>query len=352
MGRRTANGLGAAALAFVALLAGACEPAPSGLEPGGAEHPDVPGAALEELAHGRDAEQLGLKLEAIAAYARAAEIAPEWAEPHRLCVPVARSAGDLATARESLLWLLEHEPRTADHGAALVQVGLRLGDLDLARRGLEQLAELEPGRPRTHLAAARLAFEGGRLSLATREARLAVQKDPRLAEAHYILGVAADERGDDETALASWRRALEADPGHLGARDLYATGLLRAGRVEEAEQQRALHGAVTTVHAAGFKKQGAAARAAILEPLLDELPPWPYAEVELAEAWMELGRNAEALPLLRSVLERENTTATHALLFEVLTALGKHEAAARHGRLAGVLPPDASTGTSESERRP
>ena len=252
----------------------------------------MPAAALEELARGRDAARRGQRLAALAAYARAMQAAPEWAEPHRLCVPVARSAGDLATARDSLLWLL------------------------------------------------------------AREARLAVQKDPRLAEAHYILGVAADERGNDAAALASWERALAADPGHLGARDLLATGLLRAGRVEQAESQRALHGAVTSVHAAGFKKQGAAARAATLEPLLEELPPWPYAEVELAEAWMELGRNAEALPLLRGVLEQENTTATHALLYEVLEALGKHAAAQRHGRLAGVLPPGTSAGTAESERRP
>ena len=374
MGRRTSNGLGPAALAGTTLVAaiaigagalGACDPAPSDPVSRGpvadgtadATAVGVPAAAREAVARGREAELRGQRFAAIAEYGRAIEAAPDWAEPHRLRVPLARAGGDLATARDSLLWLLEHEPRTTSHGAALVQVGMRLGDLELARRGLSRLAALEPDRARTHQAAARVAFEDGRLSLAGREARLAIQKDPSLAEAHYILGVVADERGNESAALAAWERALAADPGHLGARDLFATALLRAGRAEEAAEQRELHGRITSVHAAGFKKLDAAARARILEPLIEELPPWPYGEVELARAWMELDRNKQALPLLRSVLKQENTGATHALLYEVLTALGKYQAAERHGRLAGLLPADgaaqeAAPQRADPERRP
>jgi tetratricopeptide (TPR) repeat protein len=203
--------------------------------------------AMRLLGLGRDLQAKGRLEEAIAAYRRAAALAPAAPEAHNNLGNALLEAGRPEEAAPCYRQALALRP---DFAPALINLGNALGELEqldealaICRRAV-QAAPLVPDahnnlgavlRDRQDFAAAAACFraaialapadpaayinladaltEQGQLEDAEAACRHALRLAPDLAEAHTNLGVALRRQGRLADATASYRRALELSPG-------------------------------------------------------------------------------------------------------------------------------------------
>jgi Flp pilus assembly protein TadD len=141
-------------------------------------------------------------------------------------------------------------------------------------------------------------------------------QQPPAAEPERILeqALALHQSGDTEGAIRAYREYLEQRPDSIQARSNLGTVLVRAGRYDEAivEYNRALAGGaknpliVMNLALAYFKSDRIAEAAARLEEAMRMLDqPNRQVTLLLADCYLRLGRNADALALL-TPLEKDN----------------------------------------------
>ncbi|MBD3237241.1 MAG: tetratricopeptide repeat protein [Candidatus Eisenbacteria bacterium] len=149
---------------------------------------------------GQALEGLGRNEEALAAYARAARIDPESADPFWCAARLHMEMGDSTAALQSLEAALEADPRHPATLSNLAELAYRRGD---TQRGDELLDR---------------ALDGN-------------QFDPR---ANFIRGWRLQQSGDLAAARDAYRRALRARPEYPGLHYNLATVLLGMRRPDEA----------------------------------------------------------------------------------------------------------------------
>lgn len=157
---------------------------------------------------------------------------------------------------------------------------LLLGDLPRARRDLEAASVYSDAPPSVRLSLAEVFMRQGDLRRANMEVDVALTVDPRNVEAMVAKGVIAERAGRPDRAEQWYRKAVTIDPKHSKALNNLAYLLA----VTRRRPQEALPFAERAFRAAPGES-------AIMDTL-----GWIY---------HLLGRDADALPLLRKALERE-----------------------------------------------
>ena len=152
----------------------------------------------------------------------------------------------------------------------------------------------------------------------------ALELNPRHLESLRDLGTTLQQQGRLEEALPYFERALALDPDPKAAENRYGSALLRSGRAAEAvpHLQRAIElsveekAPVPRFHvdlglglAAVKRDQEAAVEFERAQRLAGD--HYPIATSLLADTLMRLGRDDEALPHLRSIVESEPSDAIH-----------------------------------------
>lgn len=169
---------------------------------------------------GKAYEQQGLPREALAAYRRAADLAPEDLDVRRHLARLRRQAGDLAGAAAELQAVRARRPYDLAAVFGLVEIHLA------NRRPDAALAELAPLLPTLEehpaLTRARIRqlsglahLQAGRPADALADLRAAVSLHPFEAQLHLELSFAYEAAGRLDAALEALDRLLALDPQHL-----------------------------------------------------------------------------------------------------------------------------------------
>ncbi|MBU1699611.1 MAG: tetratricopeptide repeat protein [Candidatus Eisenbacteria bacterium] len=190
--------------------------------------------------------------EALEEYRRAAQLAPEEAEPRFRMGLVSLELGE---DEEALGYFHDALERDTRMGGALVNLGLlyeRMGDTDRAVEMLRRVLELEPENVEGHLNLGTLYAEKGYGQEAAAEFHRAAELDDKCIEAHFNLGLLLEE-SEPDAALDRLRKVLAMDPTHQDAtlqigrlcykRGLYTAALkaLHRGLDREPKDTRALY---------------------------------------------------------------------------------------------------------------
>lgn len=167
---------------------------------------------------------------ALAFFARARELAPDWAEAQHdfgvaamalgFDVDAARAFGTAAGLRP------EFAPSIANRVALLTRLGLPEHALDEATAALER--HPDDARLWTGVSAALLTLD---LAEAEQAAIRAVRLDPAQPAAWLCLGAAAARRADDDAAIAAYRHGLDLDSAHAELHTALGLALLRVGEL-------------------------------------------------------------------------------------------------------------------------
>jgi tetratricopeptide (TPR) repeat protein len=238
----------------------------------------------------------GLEVLAIAAFERAVELNPRFAQAHYNLGTLYLSRGDVTAARGAFERALEVQP---DYPEVHNNLGLLLaskGDLAEAIAQFEAALRSRPDDPDALNNLGRAHLQAGRRSEALRLLERALEVRPGFPEAQNNLGVLFGNEGDLERAGACFRKALEARPVYAEAASNLAVVYLGQGRGEEA--------------------------IALLERSLKQEPAVEATYLTLSRMYIEAGKPREAERVLGRLLARSprNPTALR-LLAEVKGAV-------------------------------
>ncbi len=198
---------------------------------------------------------------------------------------LAAQEGRLPEAEAHYRAVVDAEPENAVYRRALASVLHRQGELAAAEGEYAKAVEVDPADAVARLRLADILLERGRGEAeALAQLKEAAALAPDLLEARLALGKVLIRRGDLEDASPHLRAALELSPDALDSHLRLARVLLDLGKTEEATQ---------TLEAA---------RGTFLDSR-DQ----PEILLALGRAYGELGREEEALSLLRQVAAEEET---------------------------------------------
>ncbi len=183
------------------------------------------GAALQAVGRAEDA---------VAAFRRARELAPDFAQAHFSLGAALHALGRLDEAVGSYQRALELRP---DHAQAQVNLGGALeaqGHLEAAAAAYRAALELEPGLARAHYNLGGVLEDLGRHGEAAAAYRRAIELGLDIAEAHFNLAGVLRVLGNMPESEASYRRTLELQPAMAQAWSNLGFVLQELGRFEEA----------------------------------------------------------------------------------------------------------------------
>ncbi len=172
--------------------------------------------------------------EAKAAYLRAADVRPGFAQPYVNLGFLQHRAGHLDAAAASFRKAIEMEPL---HVEALSNLGSVLeaqGLLGEAVAICEQARNLRPEAARLQYNFGRVALRSGRIADAVEAFRRAVQGQPDFTAAHNNLGNALRMAGDLDDAVEAFGRAIELEPDHAETHNNLGALLREMGQPEAA----------------------------------------------------------------------------------------------------------------------
>ncbi|MBS1240727.1 MAG: hypothetical protein H6R40_154 [Gemmatimonadetes bacterium] len=185
---------------------------------------DGKGPFFKAMEEGAEAVRQGRDQEAIAAFERARNLFPEYAEagsPWTALAMLYRQQGNLALAADALG--MQARLAETDYDANIAEADLReqLGDQGAAAAALERAAWIDPREIGLHQRLAGLAAALKQWPVAIRERRAVLALDPpNGAEARYQLALALYQSGDAAAARREVLRALEQAPAFEQAQDL------------------------------------------------------------------------------------------------------------------------------------
>jgi serine/threonine-protein kinase len=150
----------------------------------------------------------------------------------------------------------------------------RLGEI---HQLTERAVALAPDHPMPWVAKAKLLLLEGKPKDADEAARNAIDRDPDFDRGYTVRGEALIRLGQRDKGLEEIKRGTEVGEGQLRARLVYGNQLRQASRYEEAALE--------------FRR------------VLDLDPDHPSALHNLGEVYLQIGRDEDALPLLRKAFE-------------------------------------------------
>jgi len=217
--------------------------------------------------------------------------------------------GKFSRARERLLQAQRLRPQDPRLRFLLGKALIGEGDHAGAIAQLEALVKQDPGKPEVHLLLLSAYRSKGDIQATTRQARQAARKFPGHLESQLEAGMDLQTVGEFELAEQALRRAVDLSEGKPAdrrkARFNLATVLVKLGRDDQAVP--------------------------LLKDVVDADPGEVEARVELGDSYLRTGDYDRAVRVLQEAVARdaENKRA-HLLLGKALTRLGRHEEAGRH----------------------
>ncbi len=260
----------------------------------------------------RDARKLD---DAVAAYRRAVELEPAYADAHNNLGNALRERGDAASALTSCARAIELKPGHAEAYNNLANALKDVGQLDAAIVAYGKAIAAKPAFAEAHLNLGIALQAKGHGDAALACLRESVALAPHLAAAHDKLAGILMQRGDIHGAIEAYRRVAELTPDSAQAYNTLGNALNGAARVPEAVP--------------------CYERAIALEP--------EYADAyhNLANALRRLGAPERALAYARRAIElRGDMPSFHNNLGTILADLGQPDAALACYRDALALNPD------------
>lgn len=175
-------------------------------------------AAILVFNAGVGALQAGELTQAAEQFRQAAEIDPEFPDPHRALAAISVERQDWSTAVESTERLLELEPNDPEAIRTLYFATLMLGDTEKLTPAARALAAADPAMVEGEMSShARQLFENNQFELARSLLAVIVEGRPDLAEAHYLLGLCCNSLGDAACARSEFETFLGLAPDHPDA---------------------------------------------------------------------------------------------------------------------------------------
>lgn len=210
----------------------------------------------------------------------------------------------------------------------LVDVHLALGEVEEAAKAHQSLAQAVPGSVAARLTGARVALAKGDYLNGTAELQRLVSAAPQMLRARMQLAVAHYSQGSYRQAERHLEQILQIAPDHIEARKLLARVKLEIDQPEAA--LRMLSPALDadfydpqaywllggTQLRSGESVQGVEA----LEKTVRENPRDAAASRELALLYLIMGRNTQALALLRATPAEPGSASREALLLTAVRA--------------------------------
>ncbi len=308
-----------------------------------------PGFADCHLQMSRIAATVGDLKTALAAAAKAVELAPG-NEPARVQLAgLLRSRGDLDAAIVQYRQALQSQPDSLE---ARIRLGRALAEKGRFDEAVTTLGPAVASRPESAEAAMQLGFalaRQGKLADAILSYRRALALDPDSSETHAYLGSALGSQGKLDEAMTHFEVALRARPEDAELHDWVGVALREKGRMEEAlghfrEAVRLAPGLAIAHYNLGraLKQQGKLdeavqhyRRAIAINPRL------AAAHNSLGSILGSQGRLSEAVGHFREALRVEPDAAeAHNNLALALRATGERDEALRHFQAALRLRPD------------
>lgn len=273
-----------------------------------------------------------------AAFRKALELNPDIGPAYVGLGQIAEQAGDLDAALSHYRSAVLIDETDASAHAAIARVAARVGLTDAAAEA-ETLAKRHQGRTgrladpllerlmdesvavEAYLSRSEAHRRAGQFDAALRELNLALQLAPNHPFVHAAAARLFGQQGDLETATVAARRALELKPDIPGGHRLLAMALGYRDQWEEAAPHIAAALAEDPQDAEMHHLEGV--RLAMLERYADAIPHLETAarlkmddsdiQQALAQAYSDVGRSADAVRVLRPLLELRGTPPSVAL---------------------------------------
>ncbi|MFC5578492.1 sulfotransferase [Lysobacter niabensis] len=149
----------------------------------------------------------------------------------------ALNAGDWKQAQHLAMYLLREMPQHAGVSFVAGVAAMQLQQMPLAAACLQRAVQLNPARADYAAQFARSLAQSSRTREAGRMAEMALSLSPTDALTLDTLGVVFNQANDYERAAQMFKRVSELEPGRASYRFNYATSLVFAGDVEQAERE-------------------------------------------------------------------------------------------------------------------
>ena len=217
--------------------------------------------------------------------------------------------GKFSRARERLLQAQRLRPQDPRLRFLLGKALIGEGDHAGAIAQLEALAMQDADKPEVHLLLLSAYRSEGDIQATTRQARQVVRKFPGHLESQLEAGMDLQTVGEFELAEQALRRAVDLSEGKPAdrrkARFNLATVLVKLGRDDQAVP--------------------------LLKDVVDADPGEVDARVELGDSYLRTGDYEPAVQVLQEAVARDaKNKRAHLLLGKAFTRLGRHEEAGRH----------------------
>jgi predicted TPR repeat methyltransferase len=193
-----------------------------------------PGSGKYLMSYTETLRALGKIDEVAAAYRRALELKPDFAEAHNNLGNALQLLQQLDGAAASFRRALEIKPAYVDAHNNLGVVLQSLGQLDDAAACFRRALKINPDYAAAHCNLGVALQALGQLDDAVASFRRALEIIPGYAVAHYNLGVALQSLGQLDDAVASYRRALEISPDYAAAYGNLGELLRTQGKLDDA----------------------------------------------------------------------------------------------------------------------
>jgi tetratricopeptide (TPR) repeat protein len=168
--------------------------------------------------------------------ARAADLAPDQADPHVALARARDRTGDETAAADSYRRALAIEPGRSFVVRRLLRLALDRRNLTEARGYAARLLATVPDVPEHHFLAGLVAGREKRLDDARKHYADAIERaQGNYPEANFNLGLLEKRAGNVEAAIASYEEALKARPTYVAVLNNLGLAYVAAGRIAEAE---------------------------------------------------------------------------------------------------------------------
>ncbi len=273
------------------------------------------GASRARLGLAEALAQRGDSDAALAEVERVLQVDPSDARASLLKGRVFARRGDFRNASEALAQAKSHAAGRLTgiefHGmlSMLVEAETAGGDLVAARRELAELAKQAPDAPLVSLLSARIAMAEQNYPLAVTEAQKVVAVAPGHPLARLVLGSALLANGNFNQAEAQLSELVRLAPENGEARKLLAEANLRLQRPDvalqvlgSAQQSEVVDPQVSALMGwANLQRGDATAAIDLLNRSVAAQPNNMNLKLDLALAYISVGRNAEAVALLEGM---------------------------------------------------
>ena len=171
---------------------------------------------------------------AVAACRKALGLRPDYAEAHNNLGNALTNKGELEEAVVAYRKALKLKPDYAEAHNNLGNALKNQGKLDEAVAAYHKALELKPDYDEAHDNLGNALTNQGKLDEAVAAHRKALELKPDYADAHNNLGNALTNQGKLEEAVTAYRRTLELKPDHAKAHSNLGNALTNQGKLEEA----------------------------------------------------------------------------------------------------------------------